>query len=140
AFRSGKLPRGNRLAIITISGGAGILMTDECIARGMQLPALAPEKLDRLRAFVPDFGSLLNPVDVTAAIFDRTDLVGLAMEAVLNDPNVDCVAMINASLQGELAVKVAAQVVAAAAKSDKPVFLAWSAREAVSVDAYGQLD
>src|SRR6185295_12270895 len=28
AFRSGRLPRGNRLAIITISGGAGILMTD----------------------------------------------------------------------------------------------------------------
>src|SRR5690606_12234913 len=42
AFRSGKLPAGNRLAIITISGGAGILMTDECIGRGMRLAQLAP--------------------------------------------------------------------------------------------------
>ena len=40
AFRSRRLPAGNRLAIITISGGAGILMTDECVARGMQLAEL----------------------------------------------------------------------------------------------------
>ena len=56
AFRCGRLPRGNRLAIITISGGAGILMTDECIGRGMQLAELAPETLVKLRDFVPSFG------------------------------------------------------------------------------------
>ncbi|MGH8660851.1 MAG: acetate--CoA ligase family protein, partial [Burkholderiales bacterium] len=140
AFGCGRLPRGNRLAIITISGGAGILMTDECIARGMQLPKLAPETGEKLRGFVPAYGSLLNPVDVTAAIFNNTELIGLTLQAIVDDPNVDCVAMINASLQGELAAKVAAQIVAGAARTDKPVFICWSARDAVAPEAYAALD
>ena len=140
AFACGRLPAGNRLAIITISGGAGILMTDECIARGMQLPKLAPQTAEKLRSFVPAFGSLLNPVDVTAAIFNNTELIGLTLQAIVDDPNVDCVAMINASLQGELAAKVAAQIVAGASRTDKPVFLCWSAREEVAPEAYAALD
>ena len=140
AFACGRLPKGNRLAIITISGGAGILMTDECIGRGMQLPALAPQTVEKLRSFVPAFGSLLNPVDVTAAIFNNTELIGLTLQAIVDDPNVDCVAMINASLQGELAAKIAAQIVAGAARTDKPVFICWSAREEVAPEAYAALD
>ena len=140
AFACGRLPAGNRLAIITISGGAGILMTDECIARGMRVSKLAPQTEDKLRSFVPAFGSLLNPVDVTAAIFNNTELIGLTLQAIVDDPNVDCVAMINASLQGELAAKVAAQIVAGASRTDKPVFLCWSAREEVAPEAYAALD
>src|SRR3970040_69806 len=41
AFRCGWLSHGHRLAIITISGGAGILMTDECIARGLPVETRA---------------------------------------------------------------------------------------------------
>jgi acyl-CoA synthetase (NDP forming) len=115
-------------------------MTDECIARGMQLPKLAPETGEKLRSFVPAYGSLLNPVDVTAAIFNNTELIGLTLQAIVDDPNVDCVAMINASLQGELAAKVAAQIVAGAARTEKPVFICWSAREEVAPEAYAALD
>ena len=103
AFRSGRLPQGNRLAIITISGGAGILMTDECIGRGMRLADLAPETVAKLREFVPSFGSINNPVDVTAAIFNDLTLINRTLQAIVDDPGVDCIAMINASLQGEIA-------------------------------------
>lgn len=140
AFRCGRLPRGNRLAIITISGGAGILMTDECIGRGMQIAQLAPDTVAKLREFVPSFGSLLNPVDVTAAIFNDLTLINRTMQAIADDPNVDCIAMINASLQGELAATIAREIVAVASKIDKPVLLAWSARDAVAPEAYAMLD
>ncbi|MBM3358282.1 MAG: acetate--CoA ligase family protein [Betaproteobacteria bacterium] len=140
AFGCGRLPGGNRLAIITISGGAGILMTDECIGRGMQVPQLAPETIARLKSFVPNYGSLLNPVDVTAAIFNNTDLINDTLQAIVDDPNVDCVAMINASLQGELAEKVATQIVAVNRNTDKPILLAWSARDEVAKEAYAMLD
>ncbi|MEK6593203.1 MAG: CoA-binding protein, partial [Pseudomonadota bacterium] len=102
AFRCGRLPKGNRLAIITISGGAGILMTDECISRGMQLAQLAPATVAKLREFVPSYGSLGNPVDVTAAIFNDLTLINRTLQAIMDDPGVDCIAMINASLQGEI--------------------------------------
>ncbi|OGA54444.1 MAG: CoA-binding protein, partial [Betaproteobacteria bacterium RIFCSPLOWO2_12_FULL_62_13] len=140
AFRCGRLPRGNRLAIITITGGGGILMTDECIGRGMELARLAPDTIEKLRGFVPSFGSLLNPVDVTAAIFNDTSLINRTLQVIADDPNVDCVAMINASLQGELAAKIAAEIVAVTRTIDKPVLLAWSARDAVAPEAYRMLE
>jgi acetate---CoA ligase (ADP-forming) len=139
-FRCGRLPEGNRLAIITISGGAGILMTDECIGRGMQVPPLSAETAAKLREFVPSFGSLLNPVDVTAAIFNDTSLINRTLQVIVDDPNVDCVAMINASLQGELAEKIAREIVSVASNTAKPIFIAWSAREAVAPEAYAALD
>jgi acyl-CoA synthetase (NDP forming) len=140
AFRCGKLPPGDRLAIITISGGAGILMTDEVIGRGMRMAELAPQTLDRLREIVPSFGSLLNPVDVTAAIFNDLTLVNRTLQAIVEDRGVDCVAIINASLQGELAERIAREIVAGAARTPKPVFLTWSARDAVAPEAYALLD
>jgi acyl-CoA synthetase (NDP forming) len=140
AFLSGRLPRGNRLAIITISGGAGILMTDECVGGGMQLAELAPQTLDKLREFIPSFGSLLNPIDVTAAIFNDLTLINRTLQTIIDDPGVDCVAMINASLQGDLARTIAAEIVNVAKKTDKPVFLAWSARDVVAQEAYALLD
>jgi len=106
----------------------------------MRVTQLAPQTGEKLRSFVPAYGSLLNPVDVTAAIFNNTELIGLTLQAIVEDPNVDCVAMINASLQGELAAKVAAQIVAGAARTDKPVFICWSARDEVAPEAYAALD
>ena len=140
AFRHGRLPAGNRVAIITISGGAGILMTDECIARGMQLAQLAPETVAKLCEFVPSYGSLGNPVDVTAAIFNDLTLINRTLQAINDDPGVDCIAMINASLQGEIAIRVATEIVAVAQKTTKPIFISWSARDAVATEAYALLD
>lgn len=140
AFHCGKLPAGNRVAIITISGGAGILMTDECVNRGMEVPQLGAATTERLRSFVPSFGSLANPIDVTAGIFNDPDLLKMTLHAVLDDPAVDSIAMINASLQGEIAAKVAAEVAEVARESAKPIFMSWSARDEVNSGAYALLD
>ena len=140
AFRNGRLPKGNRLAIITISGGAGILMTDECIGRGMRLADLAPETVAKLREFVPSFGSINNPVDVTAAIFNDLTLINRTLQTIVDDPGVDCIAMINASLQGEIANKIAAEIVAVSGKTAKPIYIAWSARDVMAPQAYAALE
>ena len=140
AFQCGKLPAGNRVAIITISGGAGILITDECVGRGMQVPQLSAATTEKLRGIVPSFGSVLNPIDVTAAIFSDLTMISRTLNAVLDDPNIDAVAMLNASLQGDLAASVAREIVAVAKHSVKPIFLSWSARDSVAVEAYAMLD
>ena len=139
-FRCGKLPRGNRIAMITVSGGAGILMTDECVSRGMRLASLAPQTVEKLREFVPSFGSLANPVDVTAAIFNDLALIRRTLQAIVDDPGVDCIALLNASLQGEIATKIAAEIIAIANTTDKPIACAWSARDEMAKDAYAALD
>jgi acyl-CoA synthetase (NDP forming) len=115
-------------------------MTDECIGRGMQLAELAPETVAKLREFVPSFGSLANPVDVTAAIFNDLTLINRTLQAIVDDAGVDCIAMINASLQGEIARKIAAEIAAVAGRTDKPIYVAWSAREVMAPEAYAALD
>lgn len=140
AFRSGRLPRGNRIAIITISGGAGILMTDEVVNRGMQVPQLAAHTIAKLKDIVPSFGSLLNPIDLTAGIFNNPEMIRQALQPIIDDPNVDCIAMINASLQGDLATKVAAEIASIAQTADMPFYLSWSARDEVAAEAYAYLD
>jgi acyl-CoA synthetase (NDP forming) len=140
AFLSGRPPRGNRVAILTISGGAGILMTDEAIARGLAVQPLSPATVEKLRPLVPAFAALGNPIDLTAAIFDDTDLCRKALELIIDDPLVDSIAMANAGLQGEIATKVAREIANVARRSDKPIMLGWSARHEVAGAAYALLD
>ena len=56
---------------VGISGGAGILFTDRAIARGLTLAKLGEDTNKTLRAAIPSFGSISNPVDVTAVGFQR---------------------------------------------------------------------
>ncbi|OHD72041.1 MAG: hypothetical protein A2W19_03620 [Spirochaetes bacterium RBG_16_49_21] len=63
-FDSFPLPRGNRVGIITLGGGWGVITADECEERGLDLPPL-PESLKRLfDSKLPAFWSRSNPVDL----------------------------------------------------------------------------
>ena len=52
AFRGKKLPRGNRVGVMTLSGGAGVLLADRCTARGLTLPKLSDATREKLRGIV----------------------------------------------------------------------------------------
>lgn len=58
--------RGRRLAILTISGGAGALLADIVTAAGLEVPELSGETQAAIRAFIPSYGATRNPVDLTA--------------------------------------------------------------------------
>ncbi len=60
------VPRGNRVAIVTNAGGAGILAADACEAMGLKVPELTQETQEKLRAFLPPIASVRNPVDMSA--------------------------------------------------------------------------
>ncbi|MDQ0191461.1 acyl-CoA synthetase (NDP forming) [Alicyclobacillus cycloheptanicus] len=62
---------GRRVAVVTVSGGGGIWVTDQLATVGLQTPRLTPELTASLRKYVQQYASLLNPIDVTAqAIYD----------------------------------------------------------------------
>jgi acyl-CoA synthetase (NDP forming) len=79
-------------------------------------------------------------VDVTAAIFNDLTLINRTLQTIVDDPGVDCIAMINASLQGEIANKIAAEIVAVSGKTAKPIYIAWSARDVMAPQAYAALE
>jgi acyl-CoA synthetase (NDP forming) len=86
------VPQGPRVGVVTNAGGPGILLADACEARGLALPELSAETVERLRTFLPAAAGLKNPVDMIASAtpeqFTRT------VEAVGADPNVDSVVVI----------------------------------------------
>ena len=60
------LPKGDRVAVVTVSGGAGIWGADALSALGMQVPELSAGLQSKIRALIPSYGSPRNPVDITA--------------------------------------------------------------------------
>jgi len=82
-------PKGRRAAVITNAGGLGILCADACESAGLELPALAPETVERLQGFLPAEASVANPVDMLGGA--TAEAYRSALPAVLADPNVDAV-------------------------------------------------
>ena len=61
------LPRGDRVAIVTNSGGTGVELADLLADEGLVVPELTPGLQARIRELIPAYGSAANPVDVTPA-------------------------------------------------------------------------
>jgi acetate---CoA ligase (ADP-forming) len=64
AFANQPLPKGPHIAIITNSGGPGILAADACDKSDLQLVTLHKETIDKLREFLPPVASVYNPIDI----------------------------------------------------------------------------
>jgi acyl-CoA synthetase (NDP forming) len=83
------VPGGNRLAVMSVSGGAGVLIADEADAHGMTLPVFAPSTLAALAPILPSFTKASNPLDLTGNVVQDADSLACALSAVDADPNVD---------------------------------------------------
>jgi len=139
-FAQGRLPAGNSIGVLSISGGSGVVFADAAVRGGLTLPSFAPETLARMRKLVPAFGSPQNPADITAAVFNDTSLFSRTLEVVLEDPGLDQLAILIASISGVRAAESARAIAAAAAKTGKPVHVAWSGRHAKSEEAQAAFD
>jgi acetyltransferase len=86
------LPKGPNLAIITNAGGPGVMTTDALIARAGKLAKVTQKTLDSLNAVLPPFWSHANPIDVLGDA--KSDRYRAAVEACLNDDNIDGILVI----------------------------------------------
>jgi len=113
------VPQGNRVAILTNAGGPGIMASDACSSRGLEIPRLSPEVEEELRSFLPTEASVRNPVDILAAADARTYERSLAL--LLEDDVVDAVIVLFVPPIFTDATAVADSIRSAAAITDKPV-------------------
>ncbi|MBR0757444.1 acetate--CoA ligase family protein [Bradyrhizobium jicamae] len=63
---SNPLPRGDRVAVLTVSGGAGIWGADTVSLQGLRVPELSAEAQGKIKQWMPSYGAAGNPIDVTA--------------------------------------------------------------------------
>ncbi len=86
-------PIGRRLAILTNGGGIGVLAIDRLIDLGGSPAAISETTMQRLDAALPPTWSRSNPVDIIGDADAARYL--LALEALLDDPAVDAVLVMN---------------------------------------------
>ncbi len=83
------LPAGNRIAIVSNAGGAGVLAADACGDAGLKVATLSQRTQDRLRKLLPSGAAVAGPVDTSAAVSLRA--FRGALERVAKDDGVDAV-------------------------------------------------
>jgi len=92
AFANQPVPKGDRVAVVTNSGGPGIIATDKAELNGLQMARFSKETIEELRLNLPAEAGIYNPVDVLGDA--KADRFKFAMEKVLKDENVDSVAVL----------------------------------------------
>jgi acetate---CoA ligase (ADP-forming) len=124
ALRGRKLPRGNRVAVVTASGGAGVLLADRCAEEGLTLPPLSEATVRKLREYVAAFAAVGNPVDVTPQGYnDNFASYSRLIGDVLADPGIDQV--IARAPRGAAASIWARNFVEMLRTEEKPVLINW---------------
>ena len=119
-FSNCPIPKGDRVAIVTNSGGPGIMATDAVCEYGMQMAQLTEETKATLRSFLPAAASVKNPVDMIASA--PIEHYKKTLETVIADDNVDMIVVIYLPFLGLKDIDVAKAVMEIkAANPQKPI-------------------
>ncbi len=82
---------GRRVAILSNSGGLGVLSVDLCVDLGLVPAEFSPETTAALRGALPDFAAAANPVDLTAQMLTDPGMLARVLPALEADPGVDAI-------------------------------------------------
>jgi acetyltransferase len=90
-FHARKLPRGNGVAVISVSGGVGSVLSDQAAELGVTFPPLPDETAKALTEIVPEFGSVGNPLDITGQGVFETRMLDASLDALATAESIDVV-------------------------------------------------
>lgn len=86
-------PSGSRIAVMSVSGGAGVLIADAFEPQGLELPALKEETKEALRSILPSFVQPNNPLDITGQVLQDTPMIANAMAALSEDRDLNAIVL-----------------------------------------------
>ncbi len=86
-------PKGDRVAIISGSGGTAVITIDSLMKNGLQLAKFSDHTLLALKKYIPEQGKILNPVDIwPAGVQHGLSTIYSEVISILNgDPQVDII-------------------------------------------------
>jgi acyl-CoA synthetase (NDP forming) len=86
------MPKGNRIGILTIGGGFGVMTTEDCEKEGLALASLEPKTLQKMSALLPSRWVPGNPVDLVGIRLTGGDNTAAdCLQLLLEDTNVDII-------------------------------------------------
>ncbi|MBF0378004.1 MAG: acetate--CoA ligase family protein [Desulfamplus sp.] len=123
AIASKKVPKGDKIAIVTNAGGPGIIATDMSEHSGLKLAKFSDETVKELHKYLPPTANFHNPVDVIGdAARDRYENT---LATVMSDAGVDSVLIILTPQSMTDAMGTAEAIVSIAKRSVKPIVCAF---------------
>ena len=122
AFSFCRRPRGNRVAVITGSGGSAVWMADILSAHGLELPVLEEDIQKRILALLPSYASAQNPVDGTAQAIHEVGYARL-VEIVRESKQIDVILLIGSLANEATAGKRAEELASIVDATHQPIVL-----------------
>ena len=124
-FGASKRTRGNRVCILSTSGGAGIIAADSCDALGLEVPSLSVPLRQEVERFIPGFGSSLNPVDMTAQVINDPEGFKKLLALMEESTEVDMILTVISMITGDSGLRMAKDLADAYETGKKPVACCW---------------
>jgi acetyltransferase len=84
------LPKGNRLGIVTFTGGVGVLAIDEGAIYGLSVAKLSPEIAKKLNTIFPGLGKTVVDIGPPMAVNNYITIYSEILKTVLLDDQIDC--------------------------------------------------
>jgi acyl-CoA synthetase (NDP forming) len=132
------LPRGNRVGIISASGGVTVELADACVERGLRVPVLPRAVQRRIEGLMPNFASRQNPIDTGPTYSRFPEIYTGCLNALFDSQAVDSIIVTvidrgASHLDALQAIRDTVQHRRAGHGDTKPVYVCWaSRREALS--------
>jgi acyl-CoA synthetase (NDP forming) len=128
-------PAGPRVAVVTTSGGSGILAADAIELHGLTLATLTSATRAALDEVVPAYGATANPVDVTATVMSDPTLFERSLDLIATDDGVDAVIACFCVLTGQQVMGIVESLRAVAERTGKPVLVTRTGADFLAPDA-----
>lgn len=123
-FLFDSIPLGHRVATMSVSGGAGVLIADFSEHLGLDLPALSPQTERALADVLPSFVKAANPLDLTGNVVQNNASISRALQAVAADPNNDVIVLF-VGLMHSIATAFTDAIAQVRRSADRPIVVIW---------------
>lgn len=126
-FSKGREPKGNRVGILTSSGGGGIIMADYYTKLGLTVPEPSQKTKELASKEIASFGQVANPFDLTGQIFSDPEMFKRCMKLFMEDKNFDIIQVNVSMVAGQSSEKRGLYILESAKGRSKPVVSWWAA-------------
>jgi len=124
-FASAGRPSARGVAVVSSSGGAGVIAADKAEKYAVAMPQPLEATTKVLQTIIPAFGAARNPCDPTGQVLNVPESFTLCVSTLLEDPQYGALVLPQSLSHPEVTVARYAQIRALAEKYPKPIVIAW---------------
>ncbi|CAM3488842.1 acetate--CoA ligase family protein [Aeromicrobium ponti] len=138
-FELDKKIQGKKVAILTNSGGLGVMMVDKCKELGLEIAQFSEETLSKLDTILPEFAATENPIDLTAQLLNDKQLLSNAFPILMEDSQIDIILVAFSGIgKGYDIAGMINDIAKASKEGDKMLAVSWVASEKGVIEAFGE--